>query len=283
MAEPIASEPSRDAQTEVIPPMVVEVAAPRKRHRLRLVIILLAVLVLLVVAFLVADGAAKRYATGYVKDNIVEVLQLPPGTPVDVDLGGGSIILQAIAGGIDKVTVDVRSLTFGELTGAAHLVATNVPLDSSQPLDQLGITVTMSQGDVRTLATSLSGLQLDTIEVGEGVITIGTELDVLFFAVPVAVDLEPSARDGAIGFEPKTVRLGGSEISVPDLLATPQLGDLAADLLRSRQVCVASYLPEALIIRDVRVEKTNLVVTIDGDGTALGGSGLSTNGTCPAG
>jgi hypothetical protein len=256
---------------------------PKKRHRLRTVIILVVVLALLVAGFIAADGFAKAYATGYVKDSITRVLGIDPKTPVQVDLGGGSIILQAITGGVDEVKVHVASVSFGELSGAADIVATNVPLDTSQPLDTLGIVLTIPQDNVRKLAKFLSGLQLTRIDVGKGVIRIGTDLTVLFFTVPVSVDLQPSAKDGGINFDPKTVILAGSEISVADLRASPQFSALAGDLLNSQQVCVASFLPKALTIDDVRVSGTELVVSINGDGTALGGAGLSTLGACPAG
>ncbi|MCU1580133.1 MAG: hypothetical protein JWP19_2337 [Rhodoglobus sp.] len=257
--------------------------APKKRHRLRTIIVLIVVLALLVAGFFVADGFAKSYATGYVKDSIIRVLGIDPKTPVQVDLGGGSIILQAITGGVDEVKVHVASLSFGELSGAADIVATNVPLDSSRPLDKLGIVLTIPQDNVRKLAKYLSGLQLTQIDVGKGVIRIGTDLSVLFFTVPVSVDLQPSAKDGGINFDPKTVVLGGTEISVADLRANPQFAALAGDLLNSQQVCVAGFLPKALTIDDVRVSGTNLVISINGDGTALGGPALSTLGACPAG
>jgi hypothetical protein len=256
---------------------------PKKRHRLRAALILVVVLVLLAVGFVVADGFAKSYAAGYVKDSIIRVLGIDPKTPVQVDLGSGSIILQALTGSIGEVKVHVASLSFGELSGAADIVATNVPLDSTRQLGTLGIVVTIPQDNVRKLAKFLSGLELKQVDVGNGVIRIGTDLTVLFFTVPVSVDLQPSAKDGGISFDPKTVILGGSEISVADLRANPQFSALAGDLLNSQQVCVAGFLPKALTIDDVHVSGTDLVVSINGDGTALGGPGLSTLGACPAG
>ncbi|MEP6481019.1 MAG: DUF2993 domain-containing protein [Rhodoglobus sp.] len=294
MAEPIqptdspvppkATKTEAIVSTEVIaaPTLVIETPAPKKkRHPLRTVIIFVIVLAVLVVGFIVADGFAKRYATQYVKDSIIKVLGVDPKTPVTVDLGTGSIILQALTGGVQKVVVDVPSVSFGDLTGAAHIVATNVPLDSSKPLDKLGIVLTISQDNVRKLTKYLSGLDLSRVDVGNGVITIGTQFSFLFFSIPVAVDLEPSAKDGGIAFDPKTITVSGNAISVADLRSNPQFAALAGDLLKSQQVCVASYLPKALTIDDVHVAKTDLVITIKGDGATLGGSDLSTNGTCP--
>jgi hypothetical protein len=97
----------------------------------------------------------------------------------------------------------------------------------------------------------------------------------------VAVDLKPSAKDGGINFDPQNIVLGDQQISVDDLRSNPQLGFLADSLLASRDFCVASFLPRDLTVDKVDVVGTNLVVSINGDGAALGGPGLSTMGTCP--
>ena len=298
MAEPIqptdASKAPKATKTEaivetptaVVPAqtVVIETPAPKKkRHRgLIALIVIVVVLALLVVAFFVADGYAKKYATGYVRDRIIEVLKLDPSTPVDVDLGSGSILLQAAGGAIHTVDVTVQKLDFGDLSGSATIKATEVPLDAAKPLKTLDISMTIPQENVRKLASSLSGSQLKQIDVGNGVITIGTEFNIIFFTIPVSVDLVPSAKDGGISFDPKTVKLGDQDISVADLRASPEFSALAGDLLNSQTVCVASYLPTALKIVDVHVSHSDLVVGINGDGAALGGPGLSTVGTCPA-
>jgi len=280
------------AKTEVIVPadapsaqtVVIETPAPRKKRRRGIValVVVVVVLVLLVVAFFIADAYAKKYAEGYVKERIIEVLKLDPATPITVDLGTGSILLQAVGGAIHNVDVTVKKVDFGALSGSATITATEVPLDGAKPLKTLDIQLTIPQDNVRALASSLSGSQLKQIDVGNGVIRIGTEFTVIFFTVPVSVDLVPSAKDGGISFDPKTVKVGDQEISVADLRANPEFSALAGDLLKSQTVCVASYLPTALKIDDVHVSHSDLVVGIKGDGVALGGSDLSTLGTCPA-
>lgn len=271
--------------TEPLPePPVAPAAAPAiapKKSRRRL-IIAGAVLVLLVAGFVAADTAAKSYATGRVKDGIIAALKIDPATPVNVDLGGGSIIAQAMTGHIDRVTVDVPTLSFGNLTGSAHIVATNVPLDSSKPVDQLGVVVSINQENVRKLAAFLGGPDIKQIDVGNGVITFGTQLTAFFIPIPVSVDLQPSAKDGGINFAPTSIKIGANQIAVADLGASPQFGSLASTLLAAQQVCVASSLPTALKLTDVRVSGSVVVVTLDGAGAALGGQGLTTYGTCPA-
>jgi hypothetical protein len=300
MAEPIAPRPAPDdtdgtakteviapapTTTEVIEPVVVVQPAPLKKKRrwLGWVIALVVLLIVLIVGFFVADAFAKQYANGYVRERIIEVLKLDPDAQVDVDLGTGSVILQAIRGSIDEVSVHVDEITFGDLTGSADLTAASVPLDSTQPVEKLGIVVTVTEQNVRKLAGFLSGIDLKSIELQDGIIRIASEFDVFFFTVPVAVDLLPTANDGGINFDPQTVLLGDDEISVADLRASAEFRALAGDLLNSQQFCVANYLPEALVIDDVDVVGSNLVVSINGDGTALSDPALSQLGVCPAG
>lgn len=286
MAEPI--QPVRNTDPLIDPPTVpVKTVAvvpdpPMKRRRpLVAVIIAVAVLALLVVGFSIADGLVRQYANSYLRDRIVEVLKLDPKTPVDVTLGGGSIILQAISGSIDVVDVHVNSVTFGDITGSAEITATHVPLDQGKPVGSLGIKVTMSEDTVKKLGANLSGMNLKTISLQDGVIRVGTDFTVLFLTLPVTVDLAPSAKAGGIGFEPKVIKVGDSQFSVAALQANPIFGGLAGELLKSQDLCVASSLPAALKITDVIVTGANLVVTINGDNVALSDPNLSTRGTCP--
>lgn len=277
-AEGVETTP-KTAATQVV---LVEDLPPRKRRRwIPWLIGTVVLLGLLVVGFFVADELVRQYATGYVKERIAEVLKLDPGTPVDVDLGEGSVLLQAASGALNEVNVAVPSVQFGDLTGSAQIRATGVPIDSAQPVETLRITVTVTETNVRKLAGFLSGIELKSIELEDGLIVVGTELNVVFFTVPVTVALAPSASDGGISFEPTTLTLNNQTVSVDDLRTNPLVGALAGQLLASRTVCVASYLPKALIISDVDVVATNLVVQISGDGVALSDPGLATFGTCP--
>ena len=285
MAEPLAPRPESAPAPEpsVSETVVIEVPPPpRKRRRwIGMLIVLVILVVLLVVGFFVADAWARDYAKSYVRDRVIEVLKLDPASDVAVDVGDGSILLQAATGSLDEVTVDVAELTFGDVTGSARVSATGVPLDSTQPVQTLDIDVSVSEENVKKLSGLLSGTPLESIALADGLIRIGTEFNLIFFSVPVAVDLQPAANDGGITFDPVTIVLGESEISVAELRANPQLGGLAEGLLASQQFCVAEYLPQALTVTDVDVVGTDLVISIDGAGAALGGPELATPGTCP--
>lgn len=283
MAEPLQPtrpvEPVAPGDTAVIE--LVEAPKKKRRRWIGVLIGLVVLAALLVVAFFVADAYAKTYAEAYVRDRIVEVLKLDPSARVDVDLGDGSVLLQAARGALDEVTVHVDTITFGDISGAAQITATTVPLDSSKPLDTLDIQVTVTEENVKKLSGFLSGIDLKSIELKDNLIRIGSEFNLFFFSVPVAVDLNPTAKDGGINFDPVTIMLGDQQISVADLRASPQFSSLAGDLLASRDFCVASFLPQALTLDKVAITGTDLVLGIDGDGTALSDPALSTLGTCP--
>jgi len=59
-------------------------------------------------------------------------------------------------------------------------------------------------------------------------------------------------------------------------------GGLADSLLASRTFCVSSSLPEALTVTDVEVARSALIVSLEADGAALGGSEFSRMGSCPS-
>jgi hypothetical protein len=286
---------STEATTEVIDPVaapgastaaqrtVVIEPAPRKRKRWPwiLLIVLVVLAGLLIAAFFIAERYVREYAENYAREQIVSVLSLPEDTPVRVTLGEGSIILQALSGAIGEVNVEADGVTFGELTGDAAITATRVPLDGTQPVETLDITMTIAEENVRTLAGSLSGLELDSIELQDGVIAISSEFTIFnIVRIPVGVDLAPAAQDGAITFDPVTIYLGEDPISVADLRDSPEFSGFAGALLQTQTVCVANSLPQALTVVDVRVVGSDLVVKVNGDDTPLSGPGLSTMGTC---
>lgn len=258
-----------------------ETAPPRKRRGWLIALIVVGILVVLgVVGFVIADGIAKDYARDYVRSRIVEVLVLPEDARVDVDLGGGSIILQALAGRIDTVDVAVPHVAFGELVGSAELRAEGVPLDQSAPVEMLRIDVAVDEGDLAVIAGSLSGLELESIELAEPDIVVASSFRVFGLPIPIGMTLEPSAADGHLAFTPTSVTVGDATFQTQQLLDNPLFGEFAGDLLRQQSVCVAGSLPQALVLTDATVDGNALVLSISGDGAALGGPELATLGSC---
>jgi hypothetical protein len=270
-----------EAETETVEPVVVVVAPPKKKRRrwpwiLGGILVLLAIL--LTIAFFVADGYAKDYARDYIKQRIVAVLGITDPSQVKVDIGDGSVLLQALAGRLDTVDVDAGTVTFGALTGAATVHAEGVPLAADAATRELTVRFAVAEKDVGALAGNLSGLQLDSVSLEEPEIVATTTFSFFGFQIPVGMGIEPSAKDGQIVFTPTSIRLGDDTYTAQEL--KDSFGGFADQLLAQQSFCVNENLPAALTIVDVDVQKKHLVVQINGDGVALGGADLSTPGTC---
>jgi len=118
------------------------VEVPRKKNRgRRPLIVLLVVVIVLIAGFFVADYFAKKYAESYVRDQIASSLGLPSTAPVTVDLGSGSILLQAATGRITDVTVRINPIVLDGLAGSATMTAHGVPLNQATPVQSLDVKV----------------------------------------------------------------------------------------------------------------------------------------------
>jgi hypothetical protein len=256
--------------------------AKKKRRRWPWVLggIVVVVGVLATIAFFVAEGFAKDYARDYIKERIMLVLGIADDDAVTVDIGDGSVLLQALAGRLNEIDVSAELVTFGILKGAATVHAEGVPLDQAAPVEALEITFAVGEGDVGALAGNLSGAQLQSIVLEEPEIVASTTFNIFGFQIPVGMGIEPSADNGQIVFTATSIRLGDENYTAESLRAT--FGGFADQLLQQQSFCVAENLPAALTIVDVAVVEKNLIVKIDGDGAALGGPDLSTPGTCAA-
>jgi len=262
------------------PALPVTTAAPKKKRRLWPFVVAIVVVVVLIIGYFVADAALKAYAQDQIKQKVVAALGVDPTTDVHVKLGGGSVLLQVLSGKLTSVDVTVPKLAFGDLVGSAALTATHVPLDQSAPLKKLAITYTVSEKNVRVLASDLSGLKLDTITLDQPEIVANATFQVFSFGIPVGLGLTPSASNGQLVFTPTSILVSGQKFTSKQLLATPGLGNLAKQLLKQQSFCVAQYLPKALTVTSVKVADHQLVMAISGDGAALGGSGFTTKGSC---
>lgn|GEM_PF-662238 len=241
------------------------------------------VLVLLVVGVILVETVGRSVATALVRDKIVTSSGLASSDGVTVDLGSGSLVLQALSGGVDIVTIDIDRFEVNGLVSSARVIATEVPLNSASPLETLTINVTVPGDEIDQLASSLSGLELESIQLNDDTIRVSTVFEIFVIRIPVAVDLLPVAAGDSIAFEPQSVLLGDEQISVADLRNNQIFSGLAGSLLDSREFCVASSLPQALSIDTVAVVGSNLEIKLSGDGIALDDAQWQQYGSCPEG
>jgi hypothetical protein len=261
---------------------VVEV--PRKKRRARRALVVgLVIVVVLVAGFFVADYYAKRYATAYVRDQVASSLGLPSAAPVTVDLGPGSLLLQAATGSINNVHVSINPIVLDGLSGSATLVAHGVPLNESTPVRSLEIRVSVPTSTVTSALArvpALASLKPMVTFAGRHVVVAGT-LSVFGFPQSVGATLTPSASKGVASFTIDTATLDGVTVS-KDVLDR-YLPGLSTLLQSGTSLCVANELPKAFTLTGIAVRGQSIVSTFRGDGVELNGAALSQKGTCGGG
>jgi len=253
---------------------------PRKKRRRRGLLIALVVVVLVVViAWIVGDQVARSYAQSYIRDQLITTFDLPADQDLDITIGPGSLIAQAIGGSIDSVDVAIPKVPLGDIEGDVSLALTGIPLSATEPVDTLRVKLAVDEANVQNLSGYLSDAGNITISLEKDTVRIGTEFTVFALSVPVSVGLEPSAEDGAVAFSPTEFTVNDASVSLSDLKSGPLAG-VAGGLLSTQSYCIAEYLPTAITLTDVTVTDTDLVLSATGDGAALGGPEMSTLGTC---
>lgn len=260
--------------TETVP------ATPAKRLKKRTVIVTVLVSLAVVVAALWAvDTWARQQAADYVGGKVRELLALESTEPVTVEIAGLSIIAQVLTGELERVDVDVDDVTIGDFTGGVELRAEGVPIDLKKPVDSVQIEFTVGEESIQKIAHVLSASSIDEVKIVEPEIQFSSEFSFFGFTIDVGVGIEPYAEDGEIGFTPTSISLNGNRTSATAL--SEQFGSVAAQLLQTRTVCVAGWLPEALTLDDVAVRDDELIITIGARSEILDESALSTMGSCP--
>jgi len=259
------------------------VEVPRKKHRGRKALIaILVIVVLLVVAFFVADYFAKKYATAYVRTQIASSLGLQSTAPVTVDLGSGSILLQAATGAIDHVNVGVNPIVLDGLSGSATLVATGVPLNQTTPVKTLDVKVFVPTTTITTAISRIPALKSlkPVVRMSGTRVTVTGTVFVFGFPQGIGATLTPKVTKGVPGFTINSANFDGATVTAAVL--NRYLPGLTTLLESGTSLCIANDLPKAFTLTGIAVQGQNLVSTFIGNGVELNGTALAQKGTCPA-
>lgn len=250
----------------------------RKRHPIRAIVVTLIVLAaLLIPGYFVAENLAETAARNYVQAGVQKELNVASQDDIHVNLGTGSIILQALQKNVKHLRVTIDSFATDDISGSAVFTASGVPLSTSDPVDSMAIALAVDPDSLQTLVRRQSGFSKATVTLVGGQVHIATTFSVLTAKVPLAVDLAPSAVDGNLVFTPTAIDLNKKKYTVKSLKASA-LGPLVGGLVKPRVQCVASSLPRALALKNVAVAGGKLVITVAGADASL--DSLSTKGTC---
>ncbi|HWH26346.1 MAG TPA: DUF2993 domain-containing protein [Pseudolysinimonas sp.] len=258
-----------------------DIRAPRRRRRWPWLVALVVFLLVLVATLIALDGMARDFARDQIRSRFVSTLEIDPATPVTVDLGPGSIILQGLSGRIDSVDITASTLSIGSLTGSAVVHAEGVPIDSKKSVESLSISFSVPESGVAGLAGNLDGIDLQSVVIEKGEILASGTVSRLGLTLPVGLGFTPSAENGQLQLTPTSVQLDGTSYTTEELRSSPTLGFLVDELLAPRTVCIADRLPASLTLTRVAVVNDSLVLSAGAHDTTLGA--LGTRGECAGG
>jgi hypothetical protein len=257
------------------------VEVPNKKHRgRRALIVSLVIVVVLVAGFFVGDYFAKKYATAYVRDQVTSSLGLPSSAPVTVDLGPGSILLQAATGQINDVNIAIDPIVLDGLSGSAKLTAHGVPLNQTSPVKTLDIVVVVPTATVSSAISqvpSLKSLKPKVSISGKHVAVAGT-VYVFGFPQSIGATLTPKVTKGVPGFTIDTATFDGATVTAS--LLDRYLPGLTTLLESGTSLCIANQLPKSFTLTSIAVHGQSIVSTFTGDGVELNAAALSQKGTC---
>ena len=219
------------------------------------------------------DKVARDVASDVVRSGVTNALELPEGTEVDVDLGGGILLFQAVTGSIDEVVVRVPDVALAEAKGTLVLTLNGVALDPSRPVDTLTADIELDESNMYLLGGRLSQAPLNGLILADQLVTIGADLG----GNAVTASLSPSVAAGVVSFTPTGLTVGGVPATVEEVLAGG-LAPAASPLLTSQPICMAEYLPESLEVSAAGVVDKKFVVTASGTGVRL--ASLASYGSC---
>jgi len=258
--------------------------APRSLGRAGRIIVWVVVLALLIgvsaAVVLVTDGYVRDAATGVVRDGVSTALGLGDDQDVEIDVGDGLLLTQALAGTVDEVTATVPDFAFDGGSASLVLRVSGIPIPPTGPVDEVTAQVRFTEEQLLAIQSSIAGAPLTGVEYIGGAVNVTSTVDLGGGTiVPLVIGLVPSVLDGTIVFTPSNVRVGETVDVAEAWLASPT-GPLLAPLLAPRSFCAAALLPSALSVDAVEATDDALVISAAGVGVRLTGQDFNTNGSC---
>lgn len=263
------------------PPKSTTKPKPKRRRGTSLRFVLTAgIISLVIIGAIVADGAARDYVAKQIETQLRSSLAVPASTPVDVTVGGTSVLIQLLSGSLDRVDVGIARVSLGELSGSAQLTASSIPLDTSKPTGLVRIVFVTDQTALKSLFSTVPGLSPKQITISDGKVTLGTEVTVAGFSLPVGIQFTPSASKGQLQLTPTAIIINKLNFTAKQLKASA-FGSLAEPLFVSHSICVAPLLPKGFVLESVFVAGNSIQLTVSAENVTLNGTTLTSKGTCP--
>lgn len=256
-----------------------------KRRWVGMTIALLVFFALIVATLVIGEKLGRDFVGGVLKDQISGALGVESEDGIEVDLGSGSLIAQALSGGLEGVQITADAVPIGGATAGVVLSATGVPLDPGGSIGAISATVVLDKDALLALSTGLTDAPVSSVEFVDGAIVLATTTAAFGQELPATVTLVPSAgkvedaSDGTVAFTVSAMTVNGEAVDVAAAQAGAY-GPGATAAATPRALCVAEFLPAALTLNEVTVAGDTLVLGLSGKNVPLSGGGLASKGDC---
>lgn len=243
----------------------------RRRGFTIFMIVLISLVVLAAILAVVADIVARNYAEDRAAKEIESSLPAGSSGQVDVKIHGLSVILQALAGSLDDVTLSSSNLVVKgvPLTFTADLA--DVPLEAGGTTGAVDARIAVSEKALNeTKAVDALG---GSVSLGTGDFAFDKTLTVLGQSIATQITATPRlSNDGSrLTVVPKSAKVNGAPL--PGYLE-PVLERVAPT------VCIAGYVPAKAEVTKLTIKPNRLTVDLHSAGLPLSKAGLTGTGSC---
>ncbi|PKQ33440.1 MAG: DUF2993 domain-containing protein [Actinobacteria bacterium HGW-Actinobacteria-11] len=270
-------EAGAEHPTLVIPGSSPEQSPEGATRRRRWPWVLLVVVIVLAALVVAAEFVARAVLPGIVRSIVVEQLDLPADQQLDVETQG-LVLPQLIGGNLESLRLSTDSVTLEGITGAAEVMATDVPLRGGD-LGGASGTIRIDQGQFTSLLAG-TDLPIESVELEAPNATVSGSITVFGASVPLALTVTPGVVDGDLELTPVAASIGGLDIDLDRVGST--LGSLGQEVTKPQRVCIADQLPAGLTLTGLEIVDGAAVIDVDVDGAIVTDTSLQDKGVCPS-
>jgi len=246
----------------------------RRRGLTVLLYVLVALVVLLAILAVVAELVARPIAEKAIQSEIEKSLPESSSGHVGVKINGFSVILQAISGKLDDVTLTSDHLVVDKIPIGGHIDVTRVPLKVGGTTGPVTGKLSFDQAALNAFLKS-SGT-LGTLTLGSNTLVYDRSLTFIGIPVGVHVTAAPAVSQGgkALALNPTAASITSGSINVGTDALLPLIKQQTSD------VCIASLVPQGLTVTKIAVTPTRATISLHAPSLPLSKSGLEQKGTC---
>lgn len=248
--------------------------AKKRRGFTVFMIVLIIVVVVLAILAVVAEVVARGYAEGRAEKQIES--SLPKGTTgeVDVQIHGFSVILQALNGSLDDLTLTSKNLVVSKIPLKFTAELADVPLKSGGTTGPIAATLKIDQK-----ALNASPLLADApgdITLGTGTFAYRASIDILGLKLGYRLTAKPTVDSAG-----KKLLLTPTDAAITSSNSSIDVSALLSYLKTNPvSICVAKSLPKGATLEKIRVAPDLLTLDLRSKGLALTESALTSTGSC---